>query len=67
MRLVDKLFGRSKTITLSKQRHRNSTGEEIVVTKVVCYAVRSGNSTIHMYDQQDVDEYCKQRLFKPVP
>ncbi len=67
MRLVDKLFSRSRTITLGKQRYRNSAGEEIVVTKVVCYAVRSGNSTIHMYDQQDVDEYCKQRQFKTVP
>ena len=67
MGLIDKLFGRSRSVTLGKQRYRNSTGEKIVVTKVVCYAVRSGNSTIHMYDQQDVDEYCKQRQFKPVP
>ncbi len=67
MRIVDKLFGRSSSVILGKQRYRNSDGKEIVVTKKICYTVKDGTMNIHMHDQQDVDEYCKQRRFKPVP
>lgn len=67
MRLVDKLFGRSKTVTLGKQRYRNRAGEEIVVTKDIRYKVKSGNSNIYMYDQADVKHYCSRNGYTAVP
>ena len=67
MRFVDKLFGRSSVVTLGKQRYRNSAGEVIVVTKDIRYRVKDRNSTIYMYDQADVKQYCSRYGYKPIP
>lgn len=67
MGLIDKLFGRSRHVTFGKQRYKDSTGEKITVTKSICYTVKDGGMNLHMYDQQDVDDYIKQRRFKPAP
>lgn len=67
MGLIDKLFGRSRRVTFGKQRYKDSAGEKIIVTKSICYTVKDGSMNLHMYDQQDVDDYIKQRRFKPVP
>ena len=66
MKLIDKLFGRSSTVTFGKQCFRNSNGKEIAVTKKICYTVKDGTMNIHMYDQQDEDSYCAQRHYLPV-
>ena len=49
MKLIDKRFGRSSTVTFGKQCFRNSNGKEIAVTKKICYTVKDGTMNIHMY------------------
>ena len=59
MRLVDKLFGRSKILTLGKLHYQSHDGEPVMISKDLRYTIRCGNSTLHMYEWQDVKDHCK--------
>ena len=54
MRLVDKLFGRSRILTLGKLHYQSHDGEPVTISKDLRYTIRCGNSTLHMYEWQDV-------------
>lgn len=62
----DKLFG-SKLFAVGKRRYKKADGTTIIVTKDIRYAVKAGNSTIHMYSLDDVDHYCGRYGYSPIP
>lgn len=65
MRLMDKLFGRSRILTLRKLHYQNRDGEPVMISKDIRYTIRCGNSTLHMYEWQDVVDYCKKYGYTP--
>ena len=50
MKLVDKLFGKSRIHTLGKLHYQNRAGESVTISKDLRYTIRCGNSTLHMYE-----------------
>ena len=58
MRWKDKLFG-SRILAVGKRRYTKADGTTITVTKEIHYTVKDGSSTIHMYDLDDVKNYCR--------
>ena len=54
----DKLFG-SRILAVGRRKYTKPDGTSITVTKDIRYTVKDGNSTIHMYDLDDVKSYCK--------
>ena len=67
MKLVDKLFGKSRIHTLGKLHYQNRAGESVTISKDLRYTIRCGNSTLHMYEWQDVVDHCKKYGYTPVP
>lgn len=45
MRLVDKLFGRSRILTVGKLHYQSHDGEPVTISKDLRYTIRCGNST----------------------
>lgn len=58
MSLKDKLFS-SKVFAAGKREIEKADGTTITITKDIRYTVKDGSRTIHMYDLEDVNHYCK--------
>ena len=54
----DKLF-RSRILAIGRRRYKKADGTTITVTQDIRYTVKDGSSIIHMYDLDDVKNYCK--------
>lgn len=54
----DKLFS-SRILAVGRRKYTKADGTTITVTKDICYTVKDGSSTIHMYDLDDVKSYYK--------
>ena len=54
----DKLFG-SRILAIGRRRYKKADGTTITVFKDIRYTVKDGSSIIHMYDLDDVKNYCK--------
>ena len=46
MRLVDKLFGGSRILTLGKLHYQSHDGEPVTISKDLRYTIRCGNSLV---------------------
>ena len=67
MKLVDKFFGKSRILTLGKLHYQSRDGEPVTISKDLRYTIRCGNSTLRMYEWQDVVDHCKKYGYTPVP
>ena len=54
MKLVDKLFGKSRIHTLGKLHYQNRAGESVTISKDLRYTI------------QDVKDHCKKYGYTPV-
>lgn len=54
----DKAFG-SRILAIGRRKYKKVDGTTIIVTKDIRYTVKDGSSIIHMYDLDDVKNYCK--------
>ena len=62
----DKLFG-SRIFAVGKRKYKKTDGATIIVTKDIRYTVKDGSSTIQMYSLDDVEHYCAQYGYSPIP